>query len=225
MLTRCSENLSQHLSSHYWANCWMVLIQLQTVNNVSKSLDESFDLTMDIKNIQRLGHMARWVSLSPFDKGWQTGSPLVPYKLPRLLPHKGRVPGCSRDSPSWTQLLTREGEDREKTGAPFPGSDCPLLVCGWCKSPAQVCVTPVCTCLSCINGVQVLQMTKQGFCKEPSRKKKILKKKKKTSMRSLLWFQLFKIKRDDFKLSHSDIQISVRTASMILCVSGDLWGR
>lgn len=66
---------------------------------------KTFDLTMSIKNIPGLAHMAWWLSLPPLDEGMKTGSPLVPYKLTRLLPHKGRVPGCSRDSPSWYHLL------------------------------------------------------------------------------------------------------------------------
>lgn len=62
-------------------------------------------LTVHSENVTGLGPMARRLSPSTLDEGRQTGSPLVPYKLPRLLPHKGRVPGRSRDSQSWTQLL------------------------------------------------------------------------------------------------------------------------
>lgn len=128
-------------------------------------------LTVHRKNVTGLGPMAWRLSLSTLDEGRQTGSPLVPYKLPRLLPHKGRVPGRSRDSPSWTQLLTvqllaaRQGGDGEKTGTPFPGSVCPLLEYGWCRSPMQIRSTPVCLCLSCINGAWVLQRSKKCISK------------------------------------------------------------
>lgn len=107
--------------------------------------------------------MAWRLSLSTLDEGWKTGSPLVPYKLPRLLPHKGRVPGLSRDSPSWIQLLTvqqlatKQGRDREKTGAPFPASACPPLEYGQCGSTLQIRITPICLCLSYINGSGVFQ--------------------------------------------------------------------
>lgn len=87
---------------------------------------------MHDENIAGLSPMAR-LPLPTLDEGRQTGSPLVPYKLPRLLPHKGRVPGRSRDSPSWTELLTvqqwatQQCEDGETVETPFPGSACPAL--------------------------------------------------------------------------------------------------
>lgn len=106
-------------------------------------------LTMHGKNIAGLSPMARWLSLPTLDEGRQTGSPLVPYKLPRLLPHKGRVPGRSRDSPSWTELLTvqeratRQPEDRLKVESPCPGSVCHCT--GECRgSPAYTCDAALC---------------------------------------------------------------------------------
>lgn len=68
---------------------------------------EVFILTMHSKNIAGLGPMAWWLPLPTLDEGWQTGSPLVPDKLPRLLPHKGRVPGRSRDSPKLDSVAHR----------------------------------------------------------------------------------------------------------------------
>jgi len=124
----------------------------------SRVLSEIFVLTVHSKNVTGLDPMARRLSLSTLDEGWQTRSPLVPYKLPRLLPHKGRVPGRSRDSANWTELLTvqklvtRQRRDREKTGTPFPGSVGPLLEYGCCGSAMQIRITPVCLSLSCING-------------------------------------------------------------------------
>lgn len=104
-------------------------------------IKNSLHLTVHSKNVTGLSPMAWRLSLSTLNEGWQTGSPLVPYKLPRLLPHKGRVPGRSRDSPSWTELLTvqqwaaGQGGDREKGQTPFPGSVCPFLEYGCCGSP------------------------------------------------------------------------------------------
>lgn len=103
-------------------------------------------LTMHSKNIAGLSPMARRLSLPTLDEGWQTGSPLVPYKLPRLLPHKGRVPGRSRDSPSWTELLTvekratQQREERLKAESPWPGSVCHCTGdSGWGGSPVYTC--------------------------------------------------------------------------------------
>lgn len=113
-----------------------------------------FWLTVHGKHIAGLSPMARRLSLPTLDEGRQTGSPLVPYKLPWLLPHKGRVPGRSRDSPSWTGLLTvqewatQQWEEEEKTETPFPGSACPVLESqGFRGSPAPTCDTPVTLCL------------------------------------------------------------------------------
>lgn len=100
--------------------------------DIAKALSKTFVLTVHFKNITGLCGMTRRLSFSTLDEGWQTGSPLVPYKLPRLLPHKGRVPGRSRDSPSWTKLFTvqqwatRKAGDREDE-TPFPGSTSPFL--------------------------------------------------------------------------------------------------
>lgn len=136
---------------------------ISVMRDLTKALSKTLLLTMHGKDIAGLIPMAWRLSLSTLDEGWQTGSPLVPYKLPRLLPHKGRMPGRSRDSPSWTELLTvqqwatRRGGGREKEGTPFPGSACPFLEFGCCGSPMQTWITPVCCCLSCINGAWVLQ--------------------------------------------------------------------
>lgn len=127
--------------------------QLSIVSNFRRLLSEEFVITVHSENVTGLRPMAWRLPPPTLDEGRQTGSPLVPYKLPRLLPHKGRVPGHSRDSPSWFQLLTlqqwatRQGGDRERTRTPFPGSVCPPLKCGWCRSPMQIRITPVCLCL------------------------------------------------------------------------------
>lgn len=111
---------------------------------------------MHNENVTGLGAMARRLSPSTSDEGRQTRSPLVPDKLPRLLPHKGTVPGRSRDSPNWTELVTlqklvtKQGRERETTGSPVPDSVRPLLEFGSRGSAVQIRITPV--CLSCING-------------------------------------------------------------------------
>lgn len=147
-------------------------VEQTNVLSTTRVLSEFLVLTVHSKNVTWLGPMAWWLSLSTLDEGRQTWSPLFPYKLPRLLPHKGRVPGRSRDSPSWSQLLTVQqlatgqgGGKEKKTGTPFPGSVCPLLEYGWCWSPMQIRITPVCLCLSCINGSWVLQRAKKGIWK------------------------------------------------------------
>lgn len=147
----------------------MMLKTLRWRVTLQKVLEEAFALTMHSENVTGLDPMAWRLSLSTLDEGWQTGSPLVPYKLSRLLPHKGRVPGRSRDSPSWTQLLTvqqlatRQGGDWKKSGALFPGSVCPLLEYEWWGSTLQIQITPVCLFLSCINGTWLLQWSKKTF--------------------------------------------------------------
>ena len=159
-----------HLLRIKMTNC----VELWLWTGLISMVDELSSLTVNSENITVLGPVARWLSSPTLDEGRQTRSPLFPYKLPRLLPHKGRVPGRSRDSPSWTQLLTvqqlatrqggREG-GKEKTGTPFPGSVRPLLEYGWCWSPTQIRIAPVCLCLSCINGSWVLQRAKKGILK------------------------------------------------------------
>ena len=89
------------LNSHYRrTQC------IRLLSNTFAVRDKFFVLTVHSKNVTGLDPMAWRLSPSTLDEGRQTRSPLVPYKLPRLLPHKGTVPGRSRDSPSWTQLLT-----------------------------------------------------------------------------------------------------------------------
>ena len=127
-------------------------------NLASITSDTIKGLTVHGKDITGLSPMARRLSLPTLYKGRQTGSPLVPYKLPRLLPHKGRVPGRSQDCPSRAELPTVQQQatgrrgDREKDATPFPGSVRPFLGGGCCGSPMQTCITPVCLCFSCING-------------------------------------------------------------------------
>lgn len=58
-------------------------------------------LTVNGKHVEGLRSMTRWVSPpSTLDEvqSRQTGPPLVANKLPWLLPHKGRMPGRSRES-------------------------------------------------------------------------------------------------------------------------------
>lgn len=92
---------------HLWDNHLLFLSLCQTQDyRTHVKLKLFFSLTVHSKNIAGLRPMAWWFSLPTLYEGWQTGSPLVPCKLPRLLPHKSRVPGRSRDAPSWTQRLT-----------------------------------------------------------------------------------------------------------------------
>lgn len=66
-------------------------------------------LTVNCKHVAGLGSMAWWVPLpSALDEvqSRQTWPPLVANKLPWLLPHKGRMPGRSRESQPLTITIS-----------------------------------------------------------------------------------------------------------------------
>lgn len=120
-------------------------------------------LTMHSKYIAGLDPMAWRLSPSTLDEGWQTRSPLVPYKLPRLLPHKGSVPGRSRLSPSWT---CEEGIGRRQERLSLTQS-----VLSWNRGDVDhLCRAELLRYVSCINGTYVLQRPKKLISQE-SRKK------------------------------------------------------
>jgi hypothetical protein len=92
-------------------------------------------LTMHSEYVTVMGPMSWWLSLPTLDEVQrrQTRSPLVPNKLPRLLPHKGRVPGRSRVSKlgslsAWVRgaWWVGDGEQGPPPWCDFPQSVWPL---------------------------------------------------------------------------------------------------
>lgn len=102
-----------------WSKPWLTIPLLHSIQKYrdpmpkrtkSRNLKKQLNfLTMNCKNIAGLSSMARWVPLpSTLDEvqSRQTRPPLVANKLPWLLPHKGRMPGRSRESQPITILIT-----------------------------------------------------------------------------------------------------------------------
>jgi len=69
--------------------------------------DQKFPLTVHGENIAVVRPVARRLPPPALDERRQAGSPLVPGKLARLLPHKSRMPGRTQDAREAVLSLSR----------------------------------------------------------------------------------------------------------------------
>lgn len=147
------------MTQERWSKSWLTILLLRNVQKYrnpkpkgtkKQELNLNF-LTVNCKNVAGLRSMAWRVPLpSALDEvqSRQTRPPLVANKLPWLLPHKGRMPGRSRESqPITITILERWTETGSQRASllwrPLQGAGSPSvwLVIVWPPDPKSQNVT------------------------------------------------------------------------------------